>query len=206
MEQELLRLIHGLMHQVKWQEGKLQEMHLLMKRLEQDIGQLKEQRINKIDKVEYNFDQLKVEKLEGTLNIGLTPADQGEIGQMAVEGKAPYTGSVQTGSDPSDQLDLAPLFMDLDHYLHRELPELIVQMENRYQINLEPEYRKMMQDDIKRQMDARVQTYVGQYKKNNYPVNKEEMKTWVMGKIRNDVEEGVRIHCENMAQQRRSST
>ena len=37
------------------------------------MNSLKEAPSTKIDRIEYKFDQLKIETLEGTLNIGLNP-------------------------------------------------------------------------------------------------------------------------------------
>ena len=42
-----------------------------------------------IDSLAYHFDQLKVEKLDGTLNIGMTPPSEDtikEIGQLVMPG------------------------------------------------------------------------------------------------------------------------
>ena len=49
--------------------------------MEQKITELQSRPSVHVEKLEYKFDQLKVEKLEGTLNIGLNPTDlQGDRG------------------------------------------------------------------------------------------------------------------------------
>ncbi|MGN7455526.1 spore germination protein GerPC [Paenibacillus pasadenensis] len=58
-----------------------------MKRIESRLAELETRPSYTIEKLEYNFDQLKVEQLDGTLNIGMTApseAQMQEFGQMAL--------------------------------------------------------------------------------------------------------------------------
>ncbi len=61
--------------------------------LEQKIIELQNRPPVHVEKMEYKFDQLKVETLEGTLNIGLNPADLQNIEDFSVPSKKgpPYT-------------------------------------------------------------------------------------------------------------------
>lgn len=62
--------------------------------IQTELNRMKENPGTRIDRVEYKFDQLKIERLEGTLNIGLNPAEQEQvenfqIGQRAGNRDAP---------------------------------------------------------------------------------------------------------------------
>src|SRR5690606_9664981 len=55
-------------------QKKLDDTEDVIDQLQTELTELKEQKGVHIGRLEYKFDQLKVETLEGTLNIGLTPA------------------------------------------------------------------------------------------------------------------------------------
>lgn len=55
-----------------------------LKRLKDELAELKNKPPIHVDKIEYKFDQLKVESLDGTLNIGLNPTDLNNIDEFAV--------------------------------------------------------------------------------------------------------------------------
>jgi|GEM_PF-2317763 len=84
--------------------------------LEKQVGQLQselaagqKQKTIHIDRIEYKFDQLKVEKLEGTLSIGINPGALEGIADATVNG-APITGTASGmgGEQPVDTEEAMP--------------------------------------------------------------------------------------------------
>lgn len=71
-----------------------QQIMMLEKRLnelQQEIQMIKDKPTTNIERIDYQFDQLKIERLEGTLNIGLNPSDPNsvqnfEVGQTTTPG------------------------------------------------------------------------------------------------------------------------
>jgi spore germination protein PC len=61
--------------------------------LQTEIAAVKEQKGVRIDRIEYSFDQLKVERLEGTLNIGVAPGGLQSVEDFAVNGASATIGS-----------------------------------------------------------------------------------------------------------------
>ncbi|MGG1517689.1 spore germination protein GerPC [Paenibacillus oryzisoli] len=61
---------------------------------QEDLKALKEEKRFHIDKIEYNFDQLKVEKLDGTLTIGISPGTLDQIDDFAVNGSNPMNAGM----------------------------------------------------------------------------------------------------------------
>ena len=55
--------------------------------LEKQVSEFQNRPPVHIDRMEYKFDQLKVETLEGTLNIGLNPSDLQGIEDFSVPNK-----------------------------------------------------------------------------------------------------------------------
>lgn len=62
---------------LKWQTERIRYLESRIDGLEQELDKVKSQDRIRIDKIEYNFDQLKVEKLDGTLNVGIAPRGWG---------------------------------------------------------------------------------------------------------------------------------
>ncbi|RTE07851.1 spore germination protein GerPC [Paenibacillus whitsoniae] len=60
---------------------------------QEDLKAVKEEKRFHIDKIEYNFDQLKVEKLDGTLTIGISPSTLDQIDDFAVNGSNPMNAA-----------------------------------------------------------------------------------------------------------------
>lgn len=58
---------------ILWQTNKIRTLERRLSVLEARLQELESQPRTTIERIEYKFDQLKVETLEGTLNIGLAP-------------------------------------------------------------------------------------------------------------------------------------
>lgn len=87
------------------QQDRITQLEALLAQLTADMAQLKNDKPIHIDKIEYHFDQLKVEKLEGTLNIGFTPSALGEqVEELSVNG-ADISNQHNGGAPPTSQTD-----------------------------------------------------------------------------------------------------
>ena len=56
----------------------------MINKLSKEIDALKDKPPINVERLEYKFDQLKIEKLDGTLNIGINPADLNNIEDMEI--------------------------------------------------------------------------------------------------------------------------
>ncbi len=173
----------------------LYEMHLFhqhqrkkIKKMEAEIEQLREtvQRLNdqpgtNIERIEYSFDQLKIETLEGTLNIGLTPTGGEPIEEMIINQTGqqypgssqpypgpgqPYPPSGQPSSMFNDEM-MEDVMSELDRYLEEETAPLLDEMEQKYSYPLSREYRELIVNDINSQLESRVRYYMQQHTQNN---------------------------------------
>ena len=70
------------------QEQRILQLEQEIKRLSEEVSNLKNKPPIRVDKIEYKFDQLKVESLNGTLNIGLNPNDLNNIDEFAVNNQS----------------------------------------------------------------------------------------------------------------------
>ncbi|MGM8214704.1 spore germination protein GerPC [Bacillaceae bacterium W0354] len=188
-----------------WQQlaqlnAKLNEQNELIYELRNMIEslnrQLTEQSIQKpsAEKIEYNFDQLKIETLEGTLNIGLTPNqplpfEQVDLPkeQKDISGFSPFEQSVYNQLLPyikdeiprqinqfseENNIEIANewktiLYHDLKKQLPNRIKEHIQQLQTNKRMNINKEQIPMLVEHIKKEINKGLQTYLGRIKENN---------------------------------------
>ncbi|AZB42283.1 spore gernimation protein GerPC [Bacillus sp. FJAT-42376] len=142
---------------IQSQANKIQQLEAMIQKMSDDLQALKNMPSTNIEKIEYKFDQLKVETLEGTLNIGLNPTDPEPIENFEVIQKGQQVGKLErevNGETYAIALD------QLNTYLTEECIHMLEIQEQRHSRKLNEEQRKMVIDDIRKQIDTRVQYYL----------------------------------------------
>ncbi|MEC0204953.1 spore germination protein GerPC [Paenibacillus lautus] len=76
--------IQQLFYILQTQSEQMSRMEQMLKDMRSEIDRLRQGSEKTIDRVEYNFDLLKIEKLEGTLNIGLMPKEGQSLDDITV--------------------------------------------------------------------------------------------------------------------------
>lgn len=148
--------------------------------LENRIHQLEQQTSPKttIEKLEYHFDQLKIERLDGTLHIGVTPEDLNNIDEFSVPG----------ASSPQVQSSIHQI---LDQHIEQEIPPYMEQLEQHYNYPLEPAYRKTLLDDLKNQLSSRIAYY------QNANVPPDQLQEHILSNVKNELQLGLKKWFEN---------
>lgn len=151
--QYLMKLEQHLLSQNK----RVDQLEKTCRFLEEQLEELKNKPYTNIEKIEYKFDQLKVEKLEGVLNIGLNPNDPSAIDQFEVQ---------------NDQVEANDFLRELkkqiyeqcrekiENYLKEECPKKIKELSENNQLSLDDTYAALMIEDIRRQIDGRLAYYI----------------------------------------------
>ncbi len=73
MNQDIYTYLHQLQQALQAQQTAILNLEDQVRLLQEELNELKNRPSSSVGKVEYKFDQLKVENLNGTLNIGLNP-------------------------------------------------------------------------------------------------------------------------------------
>ncbi|MBP3961173.1 spore germination protein GerPC [Paenibacillus lignilyticus] len=186
-----------------------------------------------IDTIQYHFDQLKVEKLDGTLNIGLTPPNEEqikEIGQIVM----PNGNSTVVVNDPGHQAindnppmnNLKPnvfpaqpgntvpgpgsvlpdspypeIRLVIDRYLDQNALQQLSELEAELGISLDPYHRKLIIEDIRKQMSARIQFYIqaaeherkgSSSSEGNHTLSDAQIQETIIGKTTRDIHAALR--------------
>jgi spore germination protein PC len=135
--------------------------------LEKQVKQLKKQVDEISDKpqtVEYKFEQLKIEKLEGTLHIGLGHSaeskdmiEQFNVGQNTLH--MPQQEQRGNLENPSYR----EMLKSMDEFFAKEVPVYLKSLETKTNVSLDDSYRIFIMEDVQRQVPGRIKHYLTKY-------------------------------------------
>ncbi|MCM3733079.1 spore germination protein GerPC [Fictibacillus nanhaiensis] len=161
-----------------------------MKELEHQIKELKKQvkeMASKPQTVEYKFDQLKVEKLEGTLHIGLGHSaeskdliEQFNIGQNTVQMPGQMKRSVIENPNYSEMIKA------MDEFFVKEAPIYLKSLETKINVPLDESYRVFILEDVQRQVPGRIKHYLTKYEPKDERGRKD-----ILQKTKEDIYRGI---------------
>ncbi|SHE09936.1 Probable spore germination protein gerPC [Chlamydia abortus] len=132
------------------QQEKIDRIEEMIIEIREDIREFKGNKMTHVERIEYHFDQLKVETLEGTLNIGLSP-----------NGKDIEELSVPSNGEGNEAVPIFPKLKEqLDSYIDMEIPREVSRFETQYGVQLPDELRFAMIEDIRQQVGPRIVVYI----------------------------------------------
>lgn len=134
-----------------------QSVSRLAEQVERLERQLEEIRSRPPMHIEYHFDQLKVNELKGTLNVGLSP--QGATGIDAFELPPDHWPVAASPEAAAGDGQIERLQQQMTEYMDQTAPANLGELEQRFGIPLEPAHRQRLLADIKRQLPERVRYY-----------------------------------------------
>ncbi|ANB61587.1 spore germination protein GerPC [Anoxybacteroides amylolyticum] len=180
-----------------WQTNKINKLEQQLVRLEKEIQELKQRPQTTIEKIEYKFDQLKVETLEGTLNIGLTPNGGTTIEDFAVSPE-------KTVIPKPEPVLFRNIQAKINDYLANDCKTLLAELETKYMYPLDDVYRQFILQDIHRQVDERIQFYLQQKMNSGYvpdPSSSEAVETEIIQKVKQDIEQSLDSFMKHLPKQ-----
>lgn len=187
MSQDLYTYLQQLQQFIQQQQEKINALETQLAQLTEQIEELKQRPSSSIGKVEYKFDQLKVENLNGTLNIGLNPfTGKGEmIEDFNVETET-LKVNPETQVNPDFYQDI---IQEMHRYLDEEAYSRILHFEQEERTPLDDMYRQMMIDDIKQQMEHRLPYYLSQIQPHpEITSNPQYMKSVIIQAMKQDID------------------
>lgn len=207
MEPDVLWHFQELMRRMAWmgeQQLKLERQLLAleagMQALGQQVAALEEQIAGMgdrpsthIDKIEYRFEQLKVDTLAGTLQIGISHNAEGLIEDLAVQESTAEDIKLGAPSDNGGELFLR-IASGLQQYANTELYLDIDEAAARSGINLNPELRERIADDLTKQLQNRAVSYMKEVPTREGPDPAAEKA--ILTKVKADVRSGLKQYFE----------
>jgi spore germination protein PC len=165
MYQDYSQLLQWVQMTLQIQENRIAALEQTIQKLQEQLKQLKDKPNIQVEKIEYKFDQLKVETLDGTLNIGLNPSDLANIEDFAVQNQ-----SLNTPIHPKAQMQRSMKIEEsIYQYLETELPVVFKETQNQLNVQLDDSYLDFIKQDIMKQLPTRID-----YHLQNTAANKRE--------------------------------
>ncbi|HAQ08387.1 MAG TPA: spore gernimation protein [Bacillus bacterium] len=195
MDAEFYQYLSKLHLYVEHQSKKIAKLEKLVLTLQQDIGSLKERPPVQIGNIEYKFDQLKVETLEGTLNIGLNPTDLNDIDDFTVDQKAVNV--------PIPVKHLFKRTIELENelynYLETDLEEIYRDAQNKLGISVDDAYFTFIKEDIKKQLAGRVDAHLKELASTDRNTDySPEINEKVINLLKQEIQNGVFLFLKNL--------
>jgi spore germination protein PC len=189
---QYMKRLHGY---VEHQSKKIAKLEKMVLEMHKEIASLKERPPVQIGNIEYKFDQLKVETLEGTLNIGLNPTD--------LEGIEDFTVDQKAVNVPIPQKQLFKRTIELENtlyqYLESDLEKIYRDAQANLGINVDDSYFTFIKDDIKKQLSGRVAYHL---KELSATSRGEEFSSEINGKVidllKQEIQNGVFLFLKNL--------
>lgn len=190
---DYIRQIHSV---IESQGRRLKQLENLIQTLEEEIKGLKSKTPINVEKIEYKFDQLKIETLEGTLNIGLNPTDLEGMDEFSVSGK-------QLAHSPLSPAEKMQYTMRIEepiiHFLETDVKSIIQQYEQDNNFQLDESYVAFIQNDVKQQLPNRIEFYLNQLPiDQRTPEKLEQSEKQIVELIKNDIQKGIQVFLNNL--------
>lgn len=181
--------IRDLHQYITEQDKRIKELE---SRLNQMEKQVQDKSKNTIEKIEYHFDQLKIENLDGTLHIGLSPNDL----EKSIEEFGIQQSSMPNYQTPAKQA----LLSSLTDYIQKEGPELIRKLANQYNQPIDEGFLSIMLDDMKKQLPQRIAFYEQEANGDRNINSEEQLKAYISEKIKNEISKSLVKYMQNNEQ------
>ncbi|CQR47011.1 putative spore germination protein GerPC [Paraliobacillus sp. PM-2] len=163
---------------IKKQDQTIRDLSTRMNDLESQQKNIPSNTI--IEKLEYHFDQLKIERMDGTLHIGFTPEDLANVEDFSVP--------LQQRSKQKKQVD--PLLVKLEDYVNGVAPNLLNQMALEENRPIDETKKELIIQDICNQLSERVSFYKKEAEKQQIQQNVRE--PFIFNKVKEEIDYGLR--------------
>lgn len=151
----MLKHLQSLIHV---NQQRIEQLEHEIVRLQQELSELKKAKKIHIDKLEYHFDQLKVDRLEGTLNIGLSTKNlEEQIEDLTVNGE-------QINTEIDEDEKIKEMLAQFEHYFATEFVGDVERLSSQYGVPIDRSFLPLIQEQIQKQLASRIYHYMQQAK------------------------------------------
>lgn len=184
MNQDIYYMLQSMQAYLVKQDKKVRSLQQKINALENKVTELQNRPPVHVERMEYKFDQLKVETLEGTLNIGLNPTDLNGIEDF----------SVPNQKGPASPKERMSMFTEIENSIHQyldtNLQSIMKDAGQQIQVQVDDSYREFILQDIKKQLPNRIEYYLNQplRKANESP---EQQREWILEQMKKEIHYGV---------------
>ncbi|AOZ91027.1 spore germination protein GerPC [Paenibacillus crassostreae] len=183
--------VQQLFNELRMQSDKIQQLEKRYGELQSEIEHLKNKKSANIGPINYHFEQLKIEKLEGTLNIGINPNEGNNFEEVMVNGQPIGTNEAE------NKALYEKIHPTVKQYVQEEVPKQLAYLASERNLNMNPQFIHMVTQDLQQQMDGRINEYLGQMPKlKERSETDEEVCNSIIKQIQVDIDIAVKRHME----------
>jgi spore germination protein PC len=203
MYQDFNQYLQWLQMCIQAQEQRIVSLEATLQKMREEIKQLSEMKSIHVDRIEYKFDQLKVETLEGTLNIGLNPNDLSGIDDFAVQNQTKDDTLYQSLSTPSSSNSRLQRSIRIEEaiyqYLETDLPVIIEETQKKQQLEPNGAYLTFIKDDIIKQLPSRIDNHLRAYTaQGRASESGTDIESLIIEAIKQEIQNGVAVFLNNV--------
>ena len=188
VQQDLNQFLYHLQHTLESQQTVICKLEEDIKRLQEDLKEARQQAPIRVDRIEYKFDQLKVERLEGTLNIGLTPSDLEKIDELAINQHNPPGPFLF----PAREEFVHGLSSEILLEINNNKEEIFKKAEKICEQRADDTMKNFIMEDLARQLPQRIHHYLDQTPPHRRTEQKiPEIREQILEVIKTDIENAI---------------
>jgi len=194
MYQDYSQYLQWLQTCIQAQEQRILALENALQKMNEDIKQINEKKSIHIDKIEYKFDQLKVETLEGTLNIGLNPSELSGIEDFAVQNQ-----SLTTPISPKNQMQRSMKIEEaIYRYLETDLPPVVETVQKEVNVQPNDEYLSFIKQDIIKQLPSRIEYHLNSNSASSRSSENSPSDELIIEALKKEIQNGVMVFFSNL--------
>lgn len=184
---EIYQYIHQLNIYLKKHEQKINELEKTIDHMKKQFADLRHQPPIHIEKIDYHFDQLKIERLDGTLTIGLNPSDLENMDEFMIR-KNSSEAPERAGNNQSL---ITKIEQEMHTYLDQELEKMIEDTKKQLTIDVDPSFIHFIHEDIRRQLKSRIEYFLQSYPQENRNESEQEIILRIKQQLIEDIRHGI---------------
>jgi spore germination protein PC len=190
LNQNVYQILQSMQAYIYQQDKVLRDLQKKIQTIEETVSDLKKRPSVKVERMEYKFDQLKVETLEGTLNIGLNPSDLQAIEDFSVPGN---NGTMH----PKERMSMfTEIENSINEYLDSNLQSIMGDTSEPLEFPVDDTYRDFILQDIKKQLSTRIEYYLNQPLRDGS--TGEQQKEWIIEQLKKEIQHGILTFLQNL--------
>jgi spore germination protein PC len=194
MYQDYSQYLQWLQRCVQAQEQRILNLENALQKMKEDFKLLNEKKAIHIDKIEYKFDQLKVETLKGTLNIGLNPSELSGIEDFAVQNQ-----SLSTPISPKHKMQRSMKIEEaIYRYLETDLPLVVEAVQRDLNVQPNDEYLSFVKQDIIKQLPSRIEHHLAANSASSRSSENTPSDEIVIEALKKEIQNGVMVFFSNL--------
>ncbi|QKY68541.1 spore germination protein GerPC [Lentibacillus sp. CBA3610] len=163
--------VYNLYQRIDEQDRTIRSLETRIQQLENHTNQQSHQGL---EKVEYHFDQLKIENLNGTLHIGLTPEDLNNIDDFSVP-------------EANNSMVKQQLLPELDTYLRENGEQLIRDLAVQHHVPMDHIDSNLLIEDMAKQLPERIAHYEAEAGQNRQEFSQEQLTFHIGEQIKHEI-------------------